>query len=102
MSADPVFAAIRAVNLARIAHTQALAGLDEKNEAAVCRANEACDRHGQASMDLIQLRPTTWDGFCELVNHYAEEAPIYGYGNDFLYHLRDIVEGSGRVDGCPI
>lgn len=98
---DPVFAAIRAVNLARITHTQALAGLDEDNEAAVRRANEACDRYGQASMDLIMLYPATWDGFRELVNHYAEEAPIYGYGNDFLYHLRDIVEGSSSAEAFP-
>ena len=60
---DPVFAAIRAVNLARIAHTQALVGLNEENEAAVRRANEACDRYGRASMDLIKLYPATWDGF---------------------------------------
>lgn len=102
MSADPILAAISAVRLAEVAHTQALDGLDEDDEAAVCRADEACDRHSKAAKALATLHPQSWEGFRDLIHHYAYETDFYECGGSALKHLARIVERSGSEDGCPI
>lgn len=94
---DPIFAAIRAVHLAQVAHTQALADLDESNEDEMCRANEACDRHAEAAAALVALRPQSWDGFRELIRHYAHETDFYESGGGALKHLARIVEGDAAL-----
>ncbi|GJD88222.1 hypothetical protein BHAOGJBA_1735 [Methylobacterium hispanicum] len=75
---DPIHAAIASARAASAAHIAACKGLDEDDEAAVARCNEACDADAEASKALAKVLPTTPAGLIALVAFYAED----GEGTD--------------------
>jgi hypothetical protein len=74
--ADPIFAAIECAKATDAALAAMLSGLNEDDEAAVRRADEAADTASDAFNALRTVQPTTADGFRALVRFYAEEAEL--------------------------
>lgn len=74
--ADPIFAAIERAHATDAALAAVLSGLDEDDEAAMHRADEAADAASDAFNALRTIRPTTADGFRALVLFYAEQAEL--------------------------
>lgn len=75
---DPIHAAIASARAASATHIAACQGLDEEDEAAVARCNQACDADAEASKALAKVRPATPAGLIALVAFYAED----GEGTD--------------------
>lgn len=69
---DPILAAIAAARAASAAHIVACKGLDEDDEAAVERCNQACDADAEANQALAKVRPTTPAGLIALVAYYPK------------------------------
>lgn len=95
-TADPVFAAIAAVDEAQRVHLAALDGLDEDDDAQLRRANAAADAETVAFERLTQVMPTTLAGLQALVERYAIEAEVtesWSAGGSYLRHI-------GRVLAC--
>ncbi|WP_342150408.1 hypothetical protein [Methylorubrum sp. SB2] len=74
--ADPIFAAIAHAKATDATLAAALSGLNEDDETAVRRADEAADTASDTFNALRTIRPTTADGFRALVRFYADQAEL--------------------------
>lgn len=88
--ADPIFAAIEHAQATDAALTAILSVLEEDDEPAMGRADEAADTASEAFNALRHVRPTTAAGFRALVSFYAEQAELdepHCAGGMYLRHV---------------
>ena len=89
---DPILAAIASARAASAAHIAACKGLDEADEAAVARCNQACDDDAEASKALAKVHPTTPAGLIALVAFYAEDGEGTDTASTYLDRLLAVLK----------
>lgn len=90
LSADPIHRAIATAETAEAAHSAALSGLNEDDDAQVRRANAAADASSAAFEALTTVIPTTRTGLYALAEFYARESEEFEpmcAGGQYLQHL---------------